>query len=108
MLSKVTNDVDTIAQTLNNSVGSLISSVTLLFGALAMMFVTNWQMALAAIGASFVGFILMMLIMGRSKYFLSQQNDLGTINGHIGNIFRTPRLSKHTMVRKKLKRPLMR
>jgi ATP-binding cassette subfamily B multidrug efflux pump len=84
VLSRVTNDVDTIAQTLNNSVGSLISSVTLLFGALAMMFVTNWQMALAAIGASFVGFILMMLIMGRSqKYFLSQQNDLGTINGHI-------------------------
>lgn len=84
VLSRVTNDVDTIGQMMNNSIGTLISSVTLLVGSLIMMFATNTIMAIAAIAASFVGFVLMMVIMMRSqKYFVAQQDALGTINGHI-------------------------
>ena len=84
VLSRVTNDVDTIGQMMNNSIGTLISSVTLLVGSLIMMFVTNVTMAIAAIAASLIGFVLMMVIMTHSqKYFLAQQNALGSINGHI-------------------------
>ena len=84
VLSRVTNDVDTIGQMMNNSIGTLISSITLLVGSLIMMFVTNGTMAIAAIAASLIGFVLMMVIMMRSqKYFLAQQNALGSINGHI-------------------------
>lgn len=88
VLSRVTNDVDTIGQMLNNSLGSLISSVTMLVGSLFMMFVTNALMAGSAIAASLVGFVLMMVIMMRSqKYFTAQQETLGAINGHIEEIY---------------------
>ncbi len=94
-LSRVTNDVDTIGQTLNNSVGTLISSVTLFIGALIMMFVTNALMAVSAVIASILGFIIMMLIMSRSqKYFLAQQNELGAIDGHIEEIYAGIRVVK--------------
>lgn len=84
VLSRVTNDVDTIGQMMNNSIGSLISSLTLLVGSLVMMYVTNALMATAAVLASLIGFAAMMLIMSRSqKYFAAQQNTLGAINGHI-------------------------
>lgn len=84
VLSRVTNDVDTIGQMMNNSIGTLISSITLLVGSLIMMFVTNVTMAIAAVAASLIGFVLMMVIMMHSqKYFLAQQNALGSINGHI-------------------------
>ena len=84
VLSRVTNDVDTIGQMMNNSIGSLISSLTLLVGSLIMMYVTNALMATAAVLASLLGFAVMMLIMARSqKYFAAQQNTLGAINGHI-------------------------
>lgn len=88
VLSRVTNDVDTIGQTLGDSLGTLVSSVTMLIGALIMMFRTNWIMALTAIGSSLIGFVLMILIMGRSqKYFTRQQQSLGDINGHIEEIY---------------------
>lgn len=88
VLSRVTNDVDTIGQMMNNSVGTLISSVTLFLGALIMMLVTNVPMAVSAIVASLIGFAVMMLIMSRSqKYFLAQQNSLGTIDGHIEEMY---------------------
>lgn len=84
VLSRVTNDVDSIAQTLNNSVSSLIAGITLILGCILMMFVTNWVMAICAILSSLVGFILMGLIMSKSqKYFNSQQKSLGELNGHI-------------------------
>ena len=84
VLSRVTNDVDTIGQMMNNSIGTLISSVTLLIGSLVMMFVTNDLMAAAAILSSLIGFAFMLVIMARSqKYFLAQQNALGAINGQI-------------------------
>lgn len=84
VLSRVTNDVDTIGQTLNNSVSSLVGGVTLLLGSIIMMFVTNWIMALTAIGASLIGFVLMAVIMSKSqKHFFAQQKSLGKLNGHI-------------------------
>ncbi len=84
VLSRVTNDVDTIGQTLNNSVSSLVGAVTLFLGSTVMMFVTNWIMALTAIGSSVIGFVLMAVIMSKSqKYFIAQQRSLGNLNGHI-------------------------
>ena len=88
VLSRVTNDVDTIGQMMNNSIGSLISTVTLLFGSLIMMFITNAAMAVSAVVASLLGFGFMMVIMAHSqKYFLAQQNTLGVINGQIEEIY---------------------
>lgn len=87
-LSRVTNDVDTIGQTMNNSVGMLVGAITLLFGSIIMMFVTNWIMAFTAIGATLVGFTLMIIILSKSqKYFKEQQKQLGNINGHIEEIY---------------------
>lgn len=88
VLSRVTNDVDTISQSFNQSIGNLISQIVLLCGSLVMMFVSNWIMAITAVGASLIGFVVMMLIMGRSqKYFSRQQRHLGEINGHIEEIY---------------------
>ena len=88
VLSRVTNDVDTIGQTLNQSVDSLIRAVTMFIGALVMMFYNSWILALTAIGSTLVGFALMMVIMKKSqKYFAQQQEGLGNINGHIEEIY---------------------
>ena len=88
VLSRVTNDVDTIAQTMNQSLATLVSSVTLFLGTIIMMFVTNWIMAITAILASLIGFIGMMLILKRSqKYFVARQVELGNLNGHIEEIY---------------------
>lgn len=88
VLSRVTNDVDAISQTLNQSLATLITSVTMFFGSLIMMFYNNWIMAVAAVGASIIGLVLMVLIMRRSqKYFKIQQNELGAINGHVEEIY---------------------
>lgn len=88
VLSRVTNDVDLIGQTLNNSIVSLVAAVSLFLGSLIMMFVTNWIMALSAIGATIIGFFAMMIIMSKSqKYFIQQQQSLGEINGHIEEIY---------------------
>ncbi len=84
VLSRVTNDVDMIGQTLNQSVVTLVTAVVMLLGSVIMMFVTNWIMAFTAIAASLIGFVVMFLIMGKSqKYFARQQRFLGEINGHI-------------------------
>lgn len=95
VLSRVTNDVDTIAQSIHQSVGTLITQIVLFFGSLVMMLVTNWIMALTAVGATVIGFILMMAIMGRSqKYFTRQQSALGALNGHVEEIY-----AGHTVVK---------
>lgn len=95
VLSCVTNDVDTIGQTMNQSVSTLVTSITMFFGALFMMFYNSWILALTAVGASLIGFVLMMIIMRRSqKYFVAQQNELGNINGHIEEIY-----SGHSVVK---------
>lgn len=83
-LSRVTNDVDTITQSLNMSVGTLVSSAATLVGCIVMMFVTEWHMAFTAIGASLIGFIAMGLIMAKSqKHFVARQNSLAAVNGHV-------------------------
>lgn len=88
VLSRVTNDVDTIGQTLNNSITTLVSAVALLVGCIIMMFITNWILALTAIAASLLGFVLVMIIMRFSqKHFVAQQNELGNINGHIEEVY---------------------
>ncbi|KFI91098.1 ABC transporter permease [Bifidobacterium saguini DSM 23967] len=88
VLSRITNDVDAIGQTLGQSLGSLITSVTLFVGALVMMFYNNVIMTLCAIGASLLGMVLMMLIMKASqKYFAQQQAALGDVNGHVEEMY---------------------
>ncbi|NLY08712.1 MAG: ABC transporter ATP-binding protein [Tissierellia bacterium] len=88
VLSRITNDVDSIGQTLNQSLGALVMSITMIIGALIMMFYNSWILALTAVGTSLIGFALMMLIMKTSqKYFSLQQASLGTINGHIEEIY---------------------
>ena len=88
VLSRITNDVDTIGATLNQSIGMLVSSVTLFFGSLLMMFITNAVMAITAVACSILGFVLMMTIMRHSqKHFARQQRHLGAINGHVEEIY---------------------
>ena len=88
VLSHVTNDVDAIGQTLSQSLGTLITAITMLLGSLVMMLYNSWILALTAIGASLIGFVLMMVIMKHSqKYFGQQQKELGTINGHIEEVY---------------------
>ncbi|WP_420837368.1 ABC transporter ATP-binding protein [Bifidobacterium avesanii] len=88
VLSRITNDVDAIGQTLGQSLGSLITSVTLFVGALVMMFWNNVIMTLCAIGASLVGFAIMMVIMKVSqRYFTAQQAALGDVNGHVEEMY---------------------
>ena len=88
ILSRITNDVDTVAQNLNQSLATLVTSVTMLLGATLMMFITNWIMAITAIAASIIGFSLMALILGKSqKYFTERQKQLGNMNGHIEEVY---------------------
>ena len=95
VLSRVTNDVDTIGQSLNQSVGNMISQIVLFLGSLLMMLITNWIMALTAVVSTLLGFVFMMAIMGRSqKYFSRQQKNLGALNGHIEEIY-----AGHTVVK---------
>ena len=88
VLSRVTNDVDTVAQNLNNSLATLVTSITLFLGSLLMMFITNWIMALTAILSTIIGFVLMFAILSKSqKYFNQRQIELGNMNGYIEEMY---------------------
>lgn len=88
ILSRVTNDVDTIAQSMNQSLSTLVSAITLFVGTTIMMFVTNSVMAITAILASLFGFVFMALVLSKSqKYFVAKQNELGALNGHIEEVY---------------------
>ena len=88
ILSRVTNDIDTIAQSMNQSLATLVTSVTLFLGSIIMMFYTSWVMAITAILSSIVGFVFMFKILGKSqKYFVARQTELGKLNGHIEEIY---------------------
>lgn len=88
ILSRVTNDIDTIAQAMNQSLSTLVSATTLLVGTIVMMFITNWILALTAIFSSLFGFVFMALVLGKSqKYFTARQKELGNLNGHIEEIY---------------------
>jgi len=95
ILSRVTNDVDTIASAMSQSIGMLAMSITLFFGSLILMLITNLLMAVTAVAATFIGFILMSVIMKKTqKYFSQNQENLGAINGHIEEVY-----SGHNVVR---------
>lgn len=95
VLSRVTNDVDMIATSLNMSIGTMVSAVTLFVGSLIMMIKTDVVMTIAGVLSTLLGFVLMMVIMKHSqKYFTKQQMNLGAINGHIEEIY-----SGHTVVK---------
>ena len=95
ILSRVTNDVDTIGQTLNQSVGTLVTAICLFLGSLIMMLKTNVLLTITAILATVIGFVLVGFIMKKSqKYFLKQQEGLGKINGHIEEVY-----TGHTIVK---------
>lgn len=88
ILSRVTNDVDTIGINMSNNITSFVTNITLFLGSVVMMFVTNWIMALTAIAASIFGFMFTFVILKRSqKYFTARQKELGNLNGHIEEIY---------------------
>ena len=88
ILSRVTNDVDTIGINMSNTITSLVANITLFVGSIVMMFVTNWVMALTAILSSIIGFILSFILLKKSqKYFVRRQKELGELNGHIEEIY---------------------
>ena len=88
ILSRVTNDVDTVAQTLNQSLATLVSAVVLFFGTLIMMFYTNWIMAITAVLSVMFGFIFMGLVLAKTqKYFAARQIELGKLNSHVEEVY---------------------
>lgn len=88
ILSRVTNDVDTVAQSLGNSLSTIVSEIALMLGVVVMMFITNWMLAIVAIAASLIGFVGMGLVLKRSqKYFSMRQTELGKLNAHIEEVY---------------------
>ena len=88
ILSIVTNDVDTIAQSMNGALSTLVYCSVMFVGTLFMMFVTNWVLALVAVTTTAIGFVLMSTILKKSqKYFIMRQEELGKLNGHIEEIY---------------------
>nr|WP_235806099.1 ABC transporter ATP-binding protein [Limosilactobacillus gastricus] len=88
ILSRVTNDVDTVGQSMNQSLSTVISSLTMFFGSAIMMFATNWLMAIAGIVTALLGFAIMMFVIARSqKYFKQQQDLLGEVNDQVDETF---------------------
>ena len=88
ILSRITNDVDTISQTLSSTISNLVNAITLFIGVIIMMFLVNWVLALVTITSSVIGFLLIFLILSFSqKYFNKRQKNLGDMNGHIEEIY---------------------
>ena len=95
VLSRITNDVDTISSALNSSITTLVQAVVQFVGVIIIMFATSGRLALTAIGSSLLGFVLMFFIVSRSrKYFRRQQKNLGDMNGHVEEMY-----SGHNIVR---------
>ena len=87
-LSRVTNDVDSVSSSMDNSFGTIIGEGSLLLGSLVMMIITNWTMALVAVITSLFGFVFMSIILKKSqKYFMMRQVELGNINAHIEEVY---------------------
>lgn len=88
VLSRVTNDVDTVSQTLNQGLSQIVTSITMIIGILVMMFTISWNLTLVAIVMVPLSFILIALIIKKSQHFFKeQQNTLGEINGHIEEMY---------------------
>ncbi len=104
ILSRVTNDVSTIQQTFSNSLPSMISAAAQFTGCLLMMFITEWRMALGAIGSTLLGFTFMALIMSRSqKFFVARQHNLGKLNGFIEEMYTGHDVVRLSRANKKIK-----
>ena len=104
ILSRMTNDVNTLVQSLSNSLPSMVSAAAQFIGCLVMMFITEWHMSLAAIGATLLGFALMGLIMSRSqKYFLARQTSLGQLNGYVEEMYTGHDVVRISRAEKKMK-----
>ncbi|GEO47463.1 ABC transporter ATP-binding protein [Companilactobacillus kimchii] len=87
-LSRVTNDLDTVGQSLNQSLGLLVSAVTLLLGSIVMMFTTNIKLGTTAVLSVLVGFALTILLISKSqRYFYNQQNKLADVSGYLEEIY---------------------
>lgn len=95
LLSRVTNDVDTIGMTMNQSVGTLFQQGTQFIASFFLMLITNWILTFVAVGTALLGFILMMIIMKNSqKFFIRQQAELGNLTGHAEEVY-----SNHNVVK---------
>lgn len=95
VLSRITNDVDTVSSALNSSITTLVQAVVQFIGVTIIMFATSGRLALTAIASSLLGFVLMFSIIKRSRrYFRQQQKNLGDMNGHIEEMY-----SGHDIVR---------
>lgn len=95
VLSRITNDIDTLSQTLNQSITQIITSVTMLIGILIMMFSINFYMTLIAICIAPISFIFVIAIVKKSqKHFTNQQKYLGNVNGHVEEMY-----GGHTVVK---------
>ncbi len=95
VLSRITNDVDTISSALNSSITTLVQAAVQFVGVTIIMFATSGRLALTAIASSLLGFVLMFFIVSRSrKYFRRQQKNLGDMNGHVEEMY-----SGHNIVR---------
>ena len=87
-LSRVTNDVDTAAQSLNQSLGTVLSASFLLIAVLITMFGMNWILALVTVVSTLIGFVFVSVFMGKSQgFFKSQQQDLATVNGYVEEMY---------------------
>lgn len=87
-LSRVTNDVDTVGQSLNQSLGTVISSSLLLIAVLFMMFYNNVVLSFVTIGSVLIGFVFVALIMGKSqRFFCAQQENLASVNGYVEEMY---------------------
>ena len=88
VLSRVTNDIDTLSQTLNQSITQIITSVTMVVGIIAMMFSISWQLTLVALCVIPVSLVFILIIVKHSqKYFAAQQEYLGHVNGHVEEMY---------------------
>lgn len=87
-LSRVTNDLDTVGQSLNQSLGILVSAITLLIGSIVMMFTTNVTLGFTAVLSALLGFVLTIVLMANSqKYFNNQQNKLADVSSYLEEIY---------------------
>ena len=87
-LSRVTNDVDTAAQSLNQSLGTVLSSTLLVVAVLVTMFGMNWILALVTVVSTLIGFVFVSVFMGKSQgFFKSQQQDLAAVNGYVEEMY---------------------
>ena len=95
ILSRFTNDVDTLVQSLNQSLSTMVSSIVQIIGFLVMMLSISWKMTLMALVVIPLSMILVMVVVKKSqRYFKAQQKSLGLVNGHIEEMY-----AAHTIVK---------